>query len=123
MFGEPRKLRPTLVGLSRYIATVETAKHRVFQFLDATIAPDNKLICIALDDAYFLGVLSSRVHVAWALAPGATLVSAMIRATTSPRCFETFPFPPPLPSSRRASAIWRSRSTRIASGGRRRMRS
>jgi hypothetical protein len=27
--------RCTLAGLLRYIATVETAKHRVFQFLDA----------------------------------------------------------------------------------------
>ncbi len=45
IFGEPRKdLRPALAGQSRYIATVETAKHRVFQFLDAAIAPDNKLI-------------------------------------------------------------------------------
>jgi hypothetical protein len=44
-------LRAALVGLPRYIATVETAKHRAFQFLDAAIAPDNKLICIALDDA------------------------------------------------------------------------
>src|SRR5690606_38206106 len=35
-FGEPRKvLRKQLAGLPRYIATVETAKHRTFQFLDA----------------------------------------------------------------------------------------
>jgi hypothetical protein len=34
IFGEPRKkIRPALETLSRYIATVETAKHRVFQFL------------------------------------------------------------------------------------------
>ena len=31
VFGEPRReLRPALVDLNRYIATVETAKHRVF---------------------------------------------------------------------------------------------
>ena len=34
------------------------------------ILPDNKLVNIALDDAYFLGVLSSRIHVVWALAAG-----------------------------------------------------
>jgi hypothetical protein len=34
-------------GLPRYIATVETAKHRAFQFLGANIAPDNMLVCIA----------------------------------------------------------------------------
>ena len=91
-FGEPRKvMRATLVGLMRYIATVETAKHRVFQFLDAAIAPDNKLIAIALDDAYCLGVLSSRVHVVWALASGSTLEDRPVYVKTT--CFETFPFP------------------------------
>jgi hypothetical protein len=40
---------------TRYIATIETAKHRVFQFLPMSILPDNKLACIALDDAYTLG--------------------------------------------------------------------
>jgi hypothetical protein len=45
-FGEPRReLRSALGGLTRYIATVETAKHRFFVFLDASIAPDNKLVC------------------------------------------------------------------------------
>ncbi|MDP2811291.1 MAG: class I SAM-dependent DNA methyltransferase [Rhodocyclaceae bacterium] len=96
IFGEPRKdLRPALIGLPRYIATVETAKHRVFQFLDATIAPDNMLVCIALDDAYFLGVFSSRVHVVWALAAGGTLEDRP-RYNKS-RCFETFPFPAATP--------------------------
>lgn len=44
IFGEPRaELRPAIAGLPRYIVTVETTKHRVFQFLDAAILPDNKL--------------------------------------------------------------------------------
>lgn len=86
-------LRAALAGLPRYIATVETAKHRVFQFLDASIAPDNKLICIALDDAWFLGVLSSRVHVVWALAQGSHLGVGNDPVYVKSRCFETFPFP------------------------------
>jgi hypothetical protein len=94
IFGEPRKdLRPALAGQSRYIATVETAKHRVFQFLDASIAPDNKLIVIALDDAYSLGLLSSRVHVAWAIASGSWLGVGNDSVYVKSRCFETFPFP------------------------------
>lgn len=84
-------LRKMLAGLPRYIATVETAKHRVFQFLDAAMAPDNMLVCIALDDAYCLGVLSSRVHVVWALAAGGTLEDRPRYNKT--RCFEPFPFP------------------------------
>jgi hypothetical protein len=60
LFGEPNpKLRRKLAGLSRYIATVETAKHRTFQFLDAGILPDHMVVTIAVSDALALGVLSS----------------------------------------------------------------
>ncbi len=94
IFGEPRReLRKTLAGLPRYIATVETAKHRTFQFLDAAILPDNKLIAIALDDAFHLGVLSSSVHVAWALGTGGWLGVGNDPVYVKTRCFETFPFP------------------------------
>jgi len=93
-------LRAQLAHLPRYIATVETAKHRVFQFLDTAIAPDNKLICIALDDAYALGVLSSRVHVVWALAQGSHLGVGNDPVYVKSRCFETFPFPDPSPEQR-----------------------
>jgi hypothetical protein len=101
VFGEARKdLRPALANLPRYIATVETAKHRVFQFLDASIAPDNKLICIALDDAFSLGVLSSRVHVVWALATGSHLGVGNDPVYVKTRCFETFPFPEAAPENK-----------------------
>ena len=92
VFGEPRRdLRPMLVGLSRYIVTVVTAKHRVFQFLDSSIAPDDALMCIASDDVYLLGVLSSFIHERWMLATGSTLEDRprYIKST----CFEAFPFP------------------------------
>ena len=92
IFGEPRgDLRPALEGLPRYIATVETAKHRVFQFLDASILPDNMLVCMGLSDGYSLGVLSSRFHVAWASLSGGTLEDRP-RYTKS-LCFDPFPFP------------------------------
>ncbi len=48
-FGETGGLRPALEGLPRYMVTVETAKHRFFTFLDAEVAPDKKMICIATD--------------------------------------------------------------------------
>lgn len=86
-------LRAMLRGLPRYIATVETAKHRVFQFLDAEIAPDNMLVCIALADAYALGVLSSQVHVVWALAAGSRLGIGNDPRYNKTRCFDPFPFP------------------------------
>lgn len=96
LHGKPRQeLRKMLAGLPRYIATVETAKHRFFQFLGEAVAPDNMLVCTALDDAYFLGVLSSRAHICWALATGGTLEDRP-RYNKS-RCFETFPFPAATP--------------------------
>ncbi len=103
IFGEPRKeLRPALDGLGRYIATVETAKHRVFQFLDASILPDNMLVVVADDDAATLAILSSRLHTAWALAAGGWLGVGNDPRYSKSRCFDPFPFPELSPQSRRA---------------------
>ena len=94
LFGRKNtELRTGLAGLPRYIATVETAKHRTFQFLDASIAPDNKLIAIAMRDAAVLGVLSSRVHVQWASASGSKLGVGNDPVYVKTKCFEAFPFP------------------------------
>lgn len=84
-------MRRSLSGLPRYIATVQTSKHRFFVFLESEILPDDKLIAIASHDATVLGVLSSVVHVAWALASGATLEDRPVYNKTT--CFEAFPFP------------------------------
>ncbi len=84
-------LRAMIKGLPRFIATVETSKHRFFIFLDQTILPDNMLVNIALTDAFYLGILSSRFHVVWALAAGGTLEDRPRYNKT--RCFEPFPFP------------------------------
>src|SRR3546814_15802026 len=63
IFGEPRReLRPALQKLDRYIATVETSKHRYSQLLGANIRPDNKLIVVALAAPDVLGILSSQIH-------------------------------------------------------------
>ena len=49
------------------------------------------LIAIAVNDATALGILSSQLHIDWALATGGTLEDRP-RYNKS-RCFETFPFP------------------------------
>jgi len=90
-------LRASLKDLPRYIATVETSKHRTFVLLDAEIAPDNMLIGIGIDDGYTLGILSSRVHIAWALAAGGRLGVGNDPRYNKTRCFETFPFPDATP--------------------------
>lgn len=92
IFAEARpSLRRALTGLRRYIGTTETAKHRVFMFLDRNIVPDQKIRVIALEDASSLGVLSSQVHVTWTLAAGATLEDRPVYNNS--RCFDPFPFP------------------------------
>lgn len=96
LFGEPiSTFRPALKGLPRYLATVETSKHRFFVFLDKSILPDNMLVNVALDDPYYLGVLSSSLHITWALAAGGRLGMGNDPRYNKTRCFETFPFPDP----------------------------
>lgn len=94
LFGENvPELRKALQNLPRYIATVETAKHRVFQFLDASILRDNMLVAIASDDAFHLGILSSLTHVIWALRAGGWLGIGNDPRYSKSRCFDPFPFP------------------------------
>ena len=94
IFGEPvPRWRAMSAGLHRYATTVETAKHRVFMFLDASVLPDNMLINFALDGAASLGILSSRAHVCWALAAGGHLGVGNDPRYNKTRCFDPFPFP------------------------------
>lgn len=96
VLGHPRPVfRAFTRGLSRYVVTLETAKHQVFQFMPASVIPDSTIVTFGFDDAYHLGVLQSRVHVAWSLAQGGTLEDRPRYNKT--RCFETFPFPDATP--------------------------
>ncbi len=115
LFGEPRsELRRALAGVTRYIATIETAKHRVFQFLPMSILPDNMLVCIALEDAYCLGVLSSRFHVPWAVVSGARLGMGDDPDTAKPAASTHSPSRQTSPNrSKPASAPRPRRSTRL----------
>ncbi|WP_240663657.1 DNA methyltransferase [Sphingomonas sp. UV9] len=104
LFGEPRgDFRPALAGLDRYIATVETSKHRTFQFLDSAILPDNMLVCMALDDGFSLGVLSSRAHLQWTYANCGLIGVARFEQGhryTKSRIVDPFPFPDPTDDQR-----------------------
>jgi len=94
LHGKPRpQLRATLQGVPRYIATVETTKHRTFQFLGVEALPDNMLIAIGPDDSAQLAILSSRLHVVWALAAGGRLGYGNDPRYNKSRCFDPFPFP------------------------------
>ncbi len=93
-FGWERpEIRKAMQGLARFIGTTETSKHRVFQFVDGTILPDHMVIVIASDDAFHLGVLSSRIHVVYSLAAGGRLGVGNDPRYNKTRCFDPFPFP------------------------------
>ena len=92
VIGHPRQqFRKATAGLTRYIATIETSKHRFFAFLPTAVTPDSTLVTIATADAYALGLLSSIVHEAWALAAGGSLEDRPRYNKTT--CFEPYPFP------------------------------
>ncbi|WP_184446368.1 class I SAM-dependent DNA methyltransferase [Rhodospirillum centenum] len=86
-------LREALKGLDRYIATTETSKHRVFQFIEAIYLTDHMGIVISSQDALILGALSSWPHRLWAIKAGGTLEDRPRYNKT--RCFDPFPFPDP----------------------------
>lgn len=93
-FGRPRpEFRSLIDGLSRYISTPETSKHRLFQFLDSGIRPDNMLINLGFQVASALSVYSSRVHYEWANATGARLGVGNDLRYSKLRTFDPFPFP------------------------------
>lgn len=90
--GEARPgLRAKLAKISRYIATVETAKHRFFVFFPTTVAPEHSLIVFPRADDTTFGLLSCRMHAVWALARGGTLEDRP--RYNSLAAFEPFPFP------------------------------
>lgn len=94
LFGEPRaELRPALVGLGRLIATVDTARHRVFQFFPPDTVCDDGLVIVAHDDGWVLGTLSSRIHITWATASGGWLGVGDDPRWNKTKVFEPFPFP------------------------------
>ncbi|HET7459681.1 MAG TPA: DNA methyltransferase [Longimicrobium sp.] len=89
------ELREALGGLNRFIITPETTKHRYFTFLPQSTAPDHSLVCITSAYAYHLGVLSSTLHVFWAVAAGGRLGIGNDPRYNKRRCFDPYPFPDP----------------------------
>lgn len=98
LWGRPRpEIRHLSADLDRVIVTCRTAKHRVFIFELAKTIPDAKVIFVGLEDALYLGILSSRVHLAWALRTGAFLEDRPNYNHSD--CFGKFPFPADVPDA------------------------
>lgn len=100
-------LRKALRSLPRFIATPRVAKHRFFVWLPVGVIPDSRLFAICRDDDVTFGVLSSRLHMVWALVHSSRHGDGDDggRPTyNAAACFETFPFPAPDASARKSVA-------------------
>ena len=94
LHAEPRsKFRKALEGLDRFIVTSRTARHRVFLFLDKQSLPETKILIVATDDSYHLGVLSSYIHTRFAEAAGGWHGVGNDLTYNHTDCLEKFPFP------------------------------
>jgi hypothetical protein len=107
-------MRAGLTGLGRYIVTPQTAKHRLFAWVQAGVLPSSSLVVFARDDDYTFGVLHSRAHELWALATGTQLETRPRYTPTT--CFETFPFPRPTDAQREAIASAAAELVRLRDG-------
>lgn len=91
---EPRPaMRECLDGLTRFVFTTNTAKYRLFKWVQHPTLPDHAGIVFARSDDYFFGVLHSSIHELWALRMGTQLEDRPRYTPTT--CFETFPLPWP----------------------------
>lgn len=93
-FCKPRQeMREFMAGIDRFIVTIQTARHRVFQFMDKTLMPDQKLMVIGCANADVLSVLSSNIHKVWTLRTCSWLGVGNDSVYVKIRTFDPFPFP------------------------------
>jgi hypothetical protein len=92
LFAEARPgLRQAVSKIPRFVVVPRTAKHFSFQFVPPYTVPDSTVVALATPSALALGVLSSRIHLAWALATGGRLEDRPRYQHAS--TFNRFPFP------------------------------
>jgi len=85
-------MRDALIGLNRYLVTLENSPQRYFTFIESNVLPDQKLRVIATNDGYVLSVLSSRAHEIFSVTFGGRAGKANTPVYNT-ECFTQFPFP------------------------------
>lgn len=84
-------LMRNLCGISRYAAFSRSDKRQIFEFVNSSIHPDQRLIVFALEDDYSFAILQSTLHWEWLKNRGG---SQTARLTYTPETvFNTFPWP------------------------------
>jgi len=85
--------RPSLRNIARLLVTSLTASNRIFDVRNTDLRADSTTVILALEKGEFLSLVSSRVHIIWALASGAQLGVGNDPRYTKSNCFDAFPFP------------------------------
>ncbi|ABD56142.1 hypothetical protein Jann_3225 [Jannaschia sp. CCS1] len=94
LFGQPStEMRSALQGIDRFIATTETARHRLFSFLDGAAMPDQKIRVVAVPQPEFLTILTSRVHTWFSFETGGWQGAGNDPVYQHTQTFDPFPFP------------------------------
>jgi type II restriction/modification system DNA methylase subunit YeeA len=88
-------MRRAITGLHRYIASPRVSKHRFFVFVPVATLADSRVVVIARQDEYFLGLLESILHKTWSLASSSRHGVGNDITYNIESCFDTFPFPWP----------------------------
>jgi len=88
-------MRKALKPLRKYIATPRVSKHRFFVFVPVETLADSRVVVIARDDGYFIGVLESAIHKDWSIASSSRHGVGNDITYNIESCFDTFPFPWP----------------------------
>ena len=105
-YERPRvDMRRAMMGLPRFIATPGVSKHRIYVWRNPESLCNQGTLVFARSDDYAFGVIHSRFHEVWALAQGTQLREKESGFRYTPTtCFETFPFPRPMPKQEAAIA-------------------
>lgn len=86
-------IRKALEGQKCFVGTTRTAKHRIFQLLPVNLIAESSIVIIATEDVYYLGLLSSNIHLTWSFAAGGFLGVGNDPTYNHLFCFNKFPFP------------------------------
>ena len=94
LHAEPRsRFRKALEGISKFAVSSRTSKHRTFEFIGSDVLPETKVLVIALQDYFQLGVLMSKFHVHFSNVAGSRLGVGDDPTYNHSDCFDPFPFP------------------------------
>lgn len=87
-------MRSGIVGLTRYLVTLENSPQRYFTSLSRDILPDQKLRVVVSSDMALLALLSSKIHELFSVEFGGRAGKANTPVYNTD-CFAKFPFPDP----------------------------